>query len=71
MPAPVGAVTVIVPVDTEQVGCNVALAVGAAGVAGWALIVTLVIADIQPAALLAVTLYEPAATKVNIPVVLV
>ena len=70
MPAPVGAVTVIVPVDTEQVGC-VNVVVGAAGVAGWALIVTLVPVDIQPAALLAVTLYEPATTKVNIPVVLV
>ena len=32
MPAPVGAVTVIVPVATVHVGCKVALAVGAAGV---------------------------------------
>ena len=30
-PAPVGAVTVIVPVVTAQVGCEVTLAVGAAG----------------------------------------
>jgi hypothetical protein len=35
------------------------------------LIVTLVPVDIHPAALFAVTLYEPAATDVNIPVVFV
>lgn len=39
---PVGAVTTIVPVGIGQVGCAVTLAVGAAGVAGTGLIVTLV-----------------------------
>jgi hypothetical protein len=47
---PVGAeVTVIVPVATAHVGCKVAAAVGAAGVAGCVLIVTLV-EQIHPAA---------------------
>jgi hypothetical protein len=49
IPVPVRAVTVIVPVATAHVGC-VAAAVGAAGVAGCALIVTLVGAEIHPAA---------------------
>jgi hypothetical protein len=56
MPVPVGAVTVIVPVAREQVGCAVTLAVGADGVAGCALTVTLVAALTQPDAFLAVTL---------------
>jgi hypothetical protein len=43
-------VTVIVPVATAHVGCKVAAAVGAAGVAGCVLIVTLVGAEIHPAA---------------------
>ena len=38
---PVGAVTVIVPVATAQVGCSVALAVGVAGAEGCAVITTL------------------------------
>jgi formate-dependent phosphoribosylglycinamide formyltransferase (GAR transformylase) len=46
-------VTVIVPVATAHVGCKVAEAVGAAGVAGCALIVTG--AEIHPAAFFAVT----------------
>ena len=55
MPVPVGAVTVIVPVDTVQVGCSVALAVGAAGVAGCALMTTLADAtEVHPAALVTV-----------------
>ena len=47
---------VMVPVATEQEGCAVTEAVGAAGVAGWALTVTLVAEDIQPLLFLAVTL---------------
>ena len=50
-----GAVTVIVPVATVHVGCNVALAVGAAGVAGWAFIVTLVPEEIHPTEFFTVT----------------
>jgi len=64
----VGALTVIVPVVTEHVGC-VTLTVGADGAA--VRIVTLLDGDIHPAALFAVTLYLPAITEVNIPVVLV
>ena len=60
----------MVPLGVSQVGNKVILAVGAAGIVA-AVSVTLVPADIQPAALLAVTVYGPAATKVNIPVVLV
>ena len=57
MPVPgAGTVTVIVPVDTVQVGCCVAVAVGAAGAVGAALIVTGVAADTHPAAFLTVTL---------------
>ena len=48
-------VTVIVPVPMLQVGC-VTDAVGAAGVASCAFTVTLVAAEIHPAAFLAVTL---------------
>ena len=55
IPMPVGAVTVTVPVATVHVGCNVALAFGAAGVAGWALIVTIVPEEIHPAEFFAVT----------------
>ena len=50
-----GTVTVMVPVDTAQVGCCVALAVGAAGAFGAALMVTCVTADTHPP-LLTVTL---------------
>jgi hypothetical protein len=56
IPVPVGAVTVI-PVATAHVGCKAA-AVGAAGVAGCVLIVTLVGAEIHPAAFLTVTEYR-------------
>jgi hypothetical protein len=48
IPVPVRAVTVIVPFATAHVGCK--LQFGAAGVAGCALIVTLVGAEIHPAA---------------------
>ena len=46
--APVGAVTVIVPVGTAQVGWAVTEAVGDAGAPGTALTVTLVAVEIQP-----------------------
>ena len=55
IPVPVGAVTVIVPVAIEQVGC-VTLATGVAGVAGCAFTTAVVAAVIQPAAVLMVTL---------------
>ena len=56
MPAPLaGAVVVTVPVATKQVGWAVTLAVGAAGVTGWTLTVTLVPDEIQPAAFVVVT----------------
>ena len=51
---PEGAVMVIVPVATIQIGC-VKVTVGAAGVAGWAFIVTVVPVEMQPAELFAVT----------------
>ena len=69
MPTPVGAVTVIVPVATLQVGW-VTLTVGAAGVAGCAFTVAAVIEEVQPALLLAVTLYVAVATPAKIPFVL-
>ena len=50
-----GAVTVIVPVGTIQVGCVVTLAVGAAGAPGTALTVKGVAVDTHPE-LLVVTL---------------
>ena len=65
MPVPVGAVTVILPVATEQVGWTV-VATGAVGAAGAALMVTDVAVEIQPEAFLAVTLYVPAATPVKV-----
>ena len=48
----------IVPVATAQVGCTV-VAVGATGVAGWALITTVVATDSQPSALFTFTWYVP------------
>ena len=45
--------------------------IGAVGVVGCTLIVTLVLADTHPVAFCAVTLYVPGATEVNTPVVLV
>ena len=63
-----GALTTIVPVFTAQVGCNVALAVGADGAPAAALIVTLVPAEIQVLSdvLLTVTLLAPAVTPVKV-----
>ena len=51
-----GAVTVIVPVGTAQVGCAVTLAVGADPDDGAAFTVTAVAGDIHPDAFLTVTL---------------
>jgi len=69
MPAPVGVVTVIVPVDPPHVGC-VTETVGVEG-RGLALIVALVPDDVHPAELLAVTVYVPMATDEKTPEVLV
>jgi hypothetical protein len=63
----VGAVIVIVPVATEQVGW-VNVTVGNAGVTGWALIVTFVPADTHPEEFFAVMVYRPGVTPVKIPV---
>ena len=54
-PAPVGAVTVILPVATDQVGC-VVLTVAAVGVEGCALITPAVGIEIHPCAFSTVTL---------------
>ena len=59
-------VTVIVPVATEHVGC-VTTAVGADGVAGCAVTVTLVGPDTQPAAFFAVTVWVLPATRPHHP----
>ena len=55
----------MVPVATEQVGCTVVLAVGAAGVTGCAFTTTLVAAEVQ-LPLLVVTLCVPGATPVYV-----
>ena len=69
MPVAIGAVTVIVPVASEQVGW-ISVTVGAAGAVGAAVIVAIVIAEIHPDAFLAVTLYGPATRPLNTPDVL-
>jgi hypothetical protein len=66
----VGAVTVIVPVETLHVDCSTTI-VGVMGVGGWLLMLTLVATEMQPTLFLAVTLYVPAAMFVKIRVVLV
>ena len=65
MPAPMGVVTVMVPVAIVQVGC-INVAVGATGVGGWALIVTLVPEEIHPSEFIAVSVYMPDAKALNI-----
>jgi hypothetical protein len=55
MPAPVGEVTVIVPVDTRQVVWMI-VAAGAEGAPGAGSIVTGVPVDIQPSGFIAVTM---------------
>jgi hypothetical protein len=70
MPASVGVVTVIVPVETEQVGCCMTT-VGTEGVTGWALRVTFVAVEMHPRFVLAVTLYVPVETLVKTAVVFV
>ena len=60
-----GAVTMIVPVANVQVGW-INVAIGAAGVGGWALIVTLVPKEIHPPAFFALTVYVPGATALNV-----
>ena len=47
MPVPVGAVIVIVPVDTLHVGC-VKTSVGTEGVTGWGFIVADTAVEVQP-----------------------
>ena len=65
--------TVIVPVETEQVGCSVTLAVGAAGAVGCEFTVTVVPSETQVSSITdrAVIVYVPAGTRVNMPVALV
>jgi hypothetical protein len=70
IPASVGAVTVIVPVERVHVGCSTTI-VGAMGVGGWLLMLTLVAVEIQPTLFLAVTLYVPGVMFVKIRVVFV
>ena len=62
---PIGDVTVIVPVANVQVGW-INVAVGAAGVGGWALIVTVVPKEMHPSEFIAVTVYVPGATALNV-----
>lgn len=59
------------PVATEHVGWVITPTTGAEGVSGCVLIVAFVPGEIQPAALLAVTLYEPGSTSVKTPVLFV
>ncbi len=65
-----GVLTVIVPVDTVQVGC-VAVAVGCVSAGGGALMVTLPPGEIQPAPFFTVTLYVLGVRPLKTPVVFV
>ena len=66
---PVGAVTVMVPVDPPQEGW-VTETEGVEGI-GLAAMVALVPDDIHPSAFFALTVYDPMATEENTPDVLV
>ena len=66
----VNEVTLIAPVATVHVGWEI-IATFTDGVAGCTFTVTLVVALIQPSAVLAVTEYVPATTPLKIPFVLV
>ena len=66
-----GVFTVMVSCCCAHVVGWVGVAVGAAGADGAGSIVTLVAAEIHPAAFFTVTLYVPGATLVNTPVVFV
>ena len=70
MPAPVGAVIVIVPVGVMHVGCVVTLPAGCAGDDGAAFTTSPVSAVELPQLLLAVTEYVPGVTDVKLPVLL-
>ena len=65
---PSGAVTTTVPVDVEQVGCMVVLAVAAAGGDGCALTVTAVAEEIQVGSAVRLTniICDPAACAVKV-----
>ena len=71
MPVPVGAVMLIVAVETAHVGCAVTVAVGAAGPPVAPFTVILVALETQPVLFFAVRLYVPAAMPVKVPDVLV
>jgi len=65
----VGAVIIIVPVGTEQVGCTVTLAVGVAGTVGTAFTVIVELAgdtQVGDAISLALTVWLPTATPVKV-----
>jgi hypothetical protein len=70
IPGSVGELIVIVPVETEQIGCPIET-VGTEGVGGCTLTRTLVAPEIQAAVFFAVKLYAPAAMFVKMPVVFV
>ena len=65
--------TVMVPVEAEQVGCRVTLTIGADGAVGCGFTVTFVPAETHASSVAdrAVTVYVPAGIRVNRPVVLV
>jgi hypothetical protein len=64
-PAPVGEVTLILPVAKVQVDC-ITLAVGIIGVTGCALTIALVDGLTQPSAFFTNTLYVPVATPLKL-----
>ena len=64
-PAPTGLTTVIVPCGTAHVGCTT-VSNGTAGVSGAAFILMLSGAETQPEVFLAMMVYVPAASWVNV-----